>query len=355
MKFALYNPYLDTLGGGERYTLSIVDFFLQKDWEVDLFWDKAATLVEAEKRFGFNLKKIKLQPRFFRLFSSRQRIIAKYKASQKYDVFLFVSDGSVPWLFAKKNILLFQAPFTHPKRKIIDKIKLDRIDQIICYSQFVKKIIDKEFGIDAFVLAPFVAEEFKSGSKKNLIVSVGRFDNLLHSKRQDILIDAFIRINKKGIKDWNLYLIGGVLHGNEWVEKLKKKTKGLPIKIITNALFNDLIKVYGQAKVYWHAAGFKVDEEKEPEKMEHFGLTTLEAMKSGAVPIVFGGGGQKEIVDHQKNGFLWKTEEDLVNYTLRVIEDNKLYSRLAKKAQQRAKDFSQEKFYQVLENLLARK
>ena len=33
---AIYDPYLDTLGGGERYCLSVVEFLLQNNYQVDI-------------------------------------------------------------------------------------------------------------------------------------------------------------------------------------------------------------------------------------------------------------------------------------------------------------------------------
>ncbi|MBU4190339.1 MAG: glycosyltransferase, partial [Candidatus Thermoplasmatota archaeon] len=60
------------------------------------------------------------------------------------------------------------------------------------------------------------------------------------------------------------------------------------------------------------AAGFGVDEEKEPEKVEHFGITTVEAAAAGCVPVVIRKGGQPEIVKEGINGLLWEKEEELI-------------------------------------------
>ena len=39
-RVALYNPYLDTLGGGEKHILSILDVFAEQGYEINIFWDK---------------------------------------------------------------------------------------------------------------------------------------------------------------------------------------------------------------------------------------------------------------------------------------------------------------------------
>ena len=44
--------------------------------------------------------------------------------------------------------------------------------------------------------------------------------------------------------------------------------------------------------------GYGVDAQREPRRMEHFGMVATEAMAAGCVPIVFCGGGLPEIVSH---------------------------------------------------------
>ena len=51
-KVALYDPYLDTLGGGEKYILSILEVFAEQGYEISIFWDKNLTK-EIKKRFAF--------------------------------------------------------------------------------------------------------------------------------------------------------------------------------------------------------------------------------------------------------------------------------------------------------------
>ena len=45
------------------------------------------------------------------------------------------------------------------------------------------------------------------------------------------------------------------------------------------------------AAIAWHAAGYGESERRAPERFEHFGMAVAELMMSGAVPIVFDGGG----------------------------------------------------------------
>jgi len=336
-KAGVYDPYLDTLGGGERYTLTFADCLSRNGYQVDVFWDDKADKKRLEERLGIKLERVNFIPETFN--------------SNGYDLIFFLSDGSIPFLTANQNILHFQVPFHGVGgRKWLNRIKLRRINYVVCNSFFTKKFIDQEYGVDAKVIYPPVAvESFKPLAKENLIISVGRFTDALHNKRQDVLIEAF---KKMKIKDWKLILIGGDEEGKEYVAGLRKKTDGSPIEIITNPSFDKLKVFYGQAKIFWTAAGFGINDEKEPEKVEHFGITTVEAMASGCVPVVINKGGQKEIVQQGKNGFLWETEKQLIDKTLELIENEHEWSKLSKAAQERSLVFSEKKFYEKIKKLV---
>lgn len=348
MKAGIYDPYLDTLGGGERYTMTVAYCLAKNSWQVDVFGDDRGIGKRLEERLGIDLKKINFVPNIF-----KEKFFQKQQKMKKYDLLFYLSDGSVPFLFAKKNLLHFQVPFHDVRgKKPLNRIKLRIIDAVVCNSRFTKKFIDKEYGVKSKVVYPPVAVgDFKPGQKKNVILSVGRFSRLMQAKRQDVLVDVFGQTAKE-LKDWQLILAGGTDVGKDRAfERLKKKTRGLSIEIIENPPFSELKKLYAQAKIFWTAAGFGVDENKAPEKVEQFGITTVEAMAAGCVPIVINKGGQPEIVSHNQNGLLWNSKEELIKQTQMLIKDEKLREKLAKATQERAQDFSGEHFCQEIVKL----
>ena len=209
MKAAIYNPYLDTLGGGERYTMAIAAALAKLNYKVDVEWKNAGIKEELEKRFGIDLTGI--------------NFVDDIKRGDTYDVCFWVSDGSIPTLRARKNFLHFQVPFTNVSgTSLINKFKLMRINKVICNSKFTKKIIDKEYGVDSVVLYPSVAvEKFKPKKKENIILSVGRFSNLMQSKRQDVLVKTFKNFYKSN-STYKLILAGGVEVGaDEYIKELE--------------------------------------------------------------------------------------------------------------------------------------
>lgn len=336
MKAAIYTPYLDTLGGGERYMLSIAKVLRDEGWRVEVETPNPELLDKASERFNLNLENI--------------YTVESVKRGDGYDACIWLSDGSVPTLYSRKNILHIQRPFQDVDGKsLINRAKFFRIKSIIVNSEYTKSWIDKEYPKESVVLYPPVdVDKFKSKRKENIICYVGRFSKLEQSKRQDVLVDQFMKLydsENKMMKGWKLVLAGGSDVGRtEWVDELIKFSEDYPITIMENPKFPQLSDLLGKAKMFWSAAGFGVDVEKEPQKVEHFGMTVVEAMSAGVIPIIYNAGGHQEIVNHSTDGYKWNNTNQLVEYTKEIIENKKQSTTMSKQAKERSNDFSMEKF-----------
>lgn len=340
MRAAIVNPYLDTLGGGERYTLAVAKALVNAGYSVDIEWKTGRIKKDLEERFGLDLTGI--------------NFVKDVKRGDGYEVCFWISDGSIPTLRARKNILHFQVPFHGVNGKtLLNRMKLFRINKIVANSYFTKEFIDKEYGVNSLVIYPPVSvSKIKSKRKENKILFVGRFSQLTQAKNQDVLVKAFRKFSKE-YPDWELILAGGVEVGvGDYVRKLEKLAQGYPITIRKSPSFKEILELYGKARIFWSAAGFGVNEEKEPEKVEHFGITTVEAMAAGAVPIVYGAGGHREIVAQNKTGFLWKKERELISFTEKLIETRGLMSNLSEEAKKGSLVYEEERFEQEFLDLL---
>jgi glycosyltransferase involved in cell wall biosynthesis len=98
------------------------------------------------------------------------------------------------------------------------------------------------------------------------------------------------------------------------------------------------------SSIFWVATGLGEDEEAAPWVFEHFGITTVEAMAAGCVPLVIDKAGQREIVRHGTDGYRWTTLAELEALTRTVAGDEALRARLAASAVERAGTFSEEAF-----------
>lgn len=359
LKAAIYDPYLDTLGGGERYCLSVAEILKQNHYQVDIFWSgDSSILKKAEDRFSLDLSNLNLIPNIF----TSKNIWQKYNLTKKYHVIFYLSDGSLPLLFAKHNLLHFQVPF-NPKQKFQQKLinyaKVRCFSHLICNSNFTASFIKSYLHYPTTVLYPPVdIQKFigQKTAKSNFILSVGRFDNLLNAKKQDILIKAFKKLHHSPLtSDWKLVLAGGSLsnpQNNSYLKQLQLLAKNYPVEFVVNPNFTDLRQLYLQSKIYWHAAGYGVDENKNPQNTEHFGMSTVEAMASSSIPVVVAVGGLKEIIVDGQNGFLWRQPEELVHKTLGLISSPEKIKNISHLAVKSSYQFSKENFQKKFLSLI---
>ncbi len=340
MKIGFYNPYFDSMSGGERYVLTLASHW-SRIHDVVLFWDNPKIVEESEKRLHIDLKRVRMVENVFKA----KNLFKKLAVSSGYDLIFFLTDGSIPTTFARRNILHFQVPF----RKIfVHPVKLTRFQSIVCNSDFTRDNLDPRVGKRASVIYPPV-EPIKQGEsvKKNIILSVGRFHPI---KKQNVLIEMFRKAaHTKRLSGFELKLAGGLQQGDKkYYESLQRLGEGLPVKFFPNASFNELTKLYNESLIYWHAAGFG---EIRPENMEHFGITTVEAMSAGCIPVVFNGGGQSEIV--QKN--LWSTPDECIAFTQEIIKikNRSVQTQERENIITESKKFSVETFTNAFDGLLS--
>ncbi len=238
---------------------------------------------------------------------------------------------------------------------------LDTYDVVLANSEYTAQWISRLWRHESEVLYPPVdVRQFRpAASRDRSIVSVGRFfpPSDGHSKRQLEQVHAFGRIVQSGrLAGWTLHLIGGCEKRSQgYLDEVRAAATGLPIEIHANAPRSLLENLLNTAAIQWSATGYGADEEKTPWASEHFGMTTVEAMAGGCVPIVIDKAGQREIVRHGVDGFRWSTLEQLIEQTIDVATAETLRARLAASAIQRAQNYSDEAFADGLRDVVKRK
>lgn len=317
-KALIVSPYLDHLGGGERYMLTCASSLESLGYQVSIGWDNLESINNICRMLSIELKNPVLVPKIRELYHSHNPL-AMFMATRGYDVVVYLSDGSIPTLGGKVNLLHMQVPFHNVNGSSYkNKLKLKTINRVIVNSDFTKKIVDQEYDINSFVLYPPVSSHAKILTKEKMILSVGRFEPSLNVKKQDVLIKAFKKLSST-LTDWKLVLVGGSVEDN-WIKELKSLATGFNIEILPNTPSDTLLDLYSRASIYWHAAGYGVDEAKSPELVEHFGISTVEAIASRILPLVYNAGGQVEIVKH--DDLLWTTEDELITKTIKLATRN---------------------------------
>ena len=243
-------------------------------------------------------------------------------------------------------------PFEDDRYRMHIQEYLDSYDHFFCNSEFTRDWFERYYSRKTEVMYPPISLEpielSDIAKKENMIMTSGR---IVPAKKLLEMVHAFQKLYERGITDYQFVITGLTDEKwNEYLEQLKTESSGLPIDLVTDLPRNELIEYYRKAKYYWHAMGLGVSQEN-PLKMEHFGMTTAEAMTCGCVPIVIDQGGQKEIVSAGM-GIRFSSEEELVDATIALILDPQRTEELACAAVQSTRRSSLERLHaQVLHAL----
>ena len=312
----IVNPYFAVLGGGERYTVALGKV-IGESYEVTYASSMPPDRVLAGK-LGF-------PPLDVQLLDDRD--VAR--ASLDYDLAVVVALQVPPPSFAAQSLLIVQFPSgTLPTRRVrrwLAIAKLRRYHRVV-YSEFVRDQLARRWNVSGDVLMPGVQlADGHQQPKQNLILSVarfvGRFSDDWNNKRQDVLIDAFSRLPPQLRETWHLALVGGCAPSaemDEFIEDLRRRAAGVNITFEVNAPPERVSELQGAARFFWHAAGYERPPS-DPERAEHFGISTVEAMSHGVIPLVYADGGQLEIVS-PPFGRLWRSVPELVDHTAQLMK-----------------------------------
>jgi glycosyltransferase involved in cell wall biosynthesis len=233
-------------------------------------------------------------------------------------------------------------------------------DLFLCNSGFTQEHIARRLGVEAVVLSPPVdppPPPVPAPERRRRILSVGRFFHGAHDKRQDVLIRAFaeLRTLLEDPEGWELHLAGGAderASTRRRLDDLHSLARGLPVHFHVNASAAELGELYATSELYWHAAGYRVRADRHPERAEHFGIATAEAMAHGAVPLVVPVGGQAELVSDGVNGRHWLTTPELVQRAQELIEDPPAVEVLRKAARADARRYGKDRFLAEVRRLV---
>ena len=365
MKIAFYSPYFPQhFGGGEKYLLDCIaallkrgkdEVYLALSTKEFLTEEKIAIIKHHYQKFcDYDLSALQI---IATPIGTAAHFWQKLCWTKQFDILYHLTDGSLFFSLAKKNILHIQVPLALNKKLLIERLKLKNYQIKNTNSYFTKDFVEKNWPVKIdLVHQPLVnLEEFPEQenpllNKEKIILNVGRFFRQLHSKRQDVLLNLFARLIKEKpqlLAGWQLHLVGSV-EDQEYFQEIQKLAKNLPVKIHQQLDRVDLVKLYQKASIYWHATGYGLDDSKFPSAVEHFGIAPIEAMAAYCVPLLIAKGGHREILGNELNDYLWEKDEDCINKTINLIKDKQERAKVSRLMRVRAEDFNVERFNQLL-------
>lgn len=354
-KVALYDPYLDTMGGGEKHVLSILQILNKHNYDIDIFWhEDLSDEINSKLHISFKHK-----PRFLNTWAT-VGTLQKFQMLGAYDIFLYITDGSYFFSSAKKNVVFCMVP----QKSLYSMTPLNLLKTwnytFISNSEYTKERL-KGWEIFSEVIYPYIDFSLLDNdiitTKKPIILSVGRFFPHLHTKRQDIAIEWFKVLKKEFelFKDYSLVLAGSVEpEDEEYLHMLKRLADGRDDIIFkTNITFEEMKQLYQDALFYWHLAGWGIDEKIHPEAVEHLGITPLEAMSAGCITCAYNVGGPAEVIRHAQTGYLFNNQQELFETMKNILSNTEIPKHMQEEAKKYViEHFSYDVFKKRVEDIL---
>lgn len=350
MRIAAVNPYLETRGGGEKYFLAAASALARRH-SVDVLVPRRARL---EPNFAKDLGEfLDVETKLLNFVPASSLALRLYPrmALHGYDGTLSVSNGLPPSGVPRPHICILQFPWgiaqwSRGQRRAALRTLL-RTDRVIVYSDYVRDWLLQVPYAAATVVNPGVRPIGCSCSprRSNTILSVGRLTDGGHNKNHRRLIEAFAVLSASLDASWRLVLAGAAgANDRQYVDQLVTAASGLPVEVHPNLSRAALESLYCSSRLYWHATGLGSNDGERPEMMEHFGITVVEAMSAGCVPLVYGVGGPASIVQDGVSGATWRSLTELCAISQQVVQDPSREEALRRGAISRAGDFSPDAF-----------
>lgn len=286
------------------------------------------------------------------------------RESAGMDLAVVVANRLPPPSLARRSFAVVQFPFPgsmvrQPRRSLRRASLLGRYELIV-YSEYVRSWVRCRWHRDATVIYPPVPsppierDAPQTSDVAPTILSVGRFFGSGHSKRQDVLAAAFGELLRRheGPRP-RLVLAGSRTPGSagtRYLSRIEELAAGLPVTLAVDVSQENLQRLYRDATLFWHAAGYGRPAH-HPERAEHFGISLVEAMAHGVVPLAFDDGGVREIVTGRA-GVRWRTIDELVKRSSELLTDEHERRSMGSAARSESKRFSPERFEQRLTDVL---
>jgi glycosyltransferase involved in cell wall biosynthesis len=242
------------------------------------------------------------------------------------------------------------------RRRRIDHTWTSSYRMFLANSGFTSDWVTRLWGVTATVLHPPVQPGPVTTRADRRVIAIGRFfdPSFGHSKKQDVLLDVWEDMERSGlVDDWSLQLVGGADGASrDYVLALRRRALELRVSVEVNAPRSVVGEALASGALLWHGAGFGEDPEAHPDRFEHFGISVVEAMSAGIVPVVYAAAGPAEIVRDGIDGRWWRTREELSAVTRDLIADDSGRREMARAAVVRATDYSSARFAAALDSVL---
>jgi glycosyltransferase involved in cell wall biosynthesis len=365
-RIGIHSPWFNKFaGGGEKVAAHIAEYFENKfpDASIEVIcddWDNTkiippVDIKDINHKYGTNLKRtfvVNRNHNFNSLLYFNYELNLM-KTSSEYDIFVNCFMSLLPSI-AAINFHYVHFPYNFDERKSdkLFELYLKSYDCFITNSDYTDGWTKKYLKVDNTrrIYPSVIVRKFdKIPNKSKMILSVGR---LSPEKCFESQIDAF-QNNSNKFEGFELHIVGALHPDNdEYFGSLKHRAQNKNIKFFSNLSYSELNSKYENAMFYWHSMGYGNDKNALPLVFEHFGITLVEAISCGAVPIVLNVGGPAEIVNNGNCGYVWNTLEELAGKTSELLNNPELLKSFQEKSIIAAQKYNLDKFEEEFDKLI---
>lgn len=218
--------------------------------------------------------------------------------------------------------------------RIFYRNRVNLIGKLLSTSNYTQKFIRQTWKRDSTTLYPPCPVEFYgkvSPHRENLAITVGR---IVPSKRMDLFLEIARRL-----PHFDFAIVGSVTSTQDPYYSQLRRNAPSNVSFLLSPL-RKVKEILGRAKIYVHCM-----------QNEHFGITIVEAMAAGCVPVVHDSGGPQETVTADV-GFRWKNIDDAVAQVSNVMTDGQLQQMLSQASAKKALLYSDDVFESSLMKML---
>jgi len=317
LKIGIIHGFVGGGGGTEKTLLALIEALVEKNHVVNLYTvSKPSIQIPGVMVYS-------MLPFHFPFFGLYQRYLeSKLIEKAKNDDIVFQASGGLvlPTRSDQQIIIYCHHDFPNETNKAVTKYKgiwswyykpyyklsqkfLDQITNknihLIANSKYIHESIQKKFGKDSTIIHPPVelSEFTQSIPKKKKVITLSRYSQ---EKHLEFAIDVMKDL------DVNYTMMGNTkTRTNEiYYEQLTKKisdTKNRTITLLKNIARKNVVNELVESKVYFHASP------------ETFGISIIESMASGCIPIVPNNSAHVETVPIEELRFEQNDIEDARN------------------------------------------
>ena len=306
MNVGVFSPVINLCGGAEWVGINIITALKENGYRVIVLSDKPLDQNRFRHVFGRKLlvdEQMIFPLRFFsqadyrNIYTDAIRcLVLKSKCDVVVDTFseavlpgVSVSYIHYPLLKRVNSQMRRSGFFFYPYRSYLTRNKNNYEKKLLfANSSFCADAIRSELGVNPHILYPPVSTEILTHNfedfEKQRVDNVVTISRICRGKGLEKIPHIAKSMGGKAS-----FTIIGLLDSQEVLSSIRERAKDLKvserIRIVTNAKREQLRRILLDSKVYLHT-----------KENEHFGISIVEAMASGCIPVVHNSGGPKEFV-----------------------------------------------------------